>query len=175
MNKTNMLILSLIYKQPLSAYDIVKQINYMGIPMMFPCGESTVYIYTRKLAENNLIEATSTNNGKKTIYQITPQGIDELFRALEETTINYQLEDSSFSIAAIFLDIFPVEKCCDMLKQRLQNIDSTLESLEKRKAEVSSITDLPAHHIYCISRLICLVMGEQNGCKELLYAFSHMN
>lgn len=169
MNKTSLLILGIINKEPQSAYDVVKTIDRMGINAMFPCGESTIYIYSKKLMEKQLIEKLDTQtNGKKTIYQITNSGEKALRENVEQITRQYQIEDSGFSIAAIFLDIFDEKRRCELLEMRIQSVKEALEGLQERKKAVVQESGLPAYHTQCIARLIEIAKGELEGCRKLL-------
>lgn len=172
MNKASLLILGFINKQPQSAYDMVKKIDDMGINSLFPCGESTIYIYSKKLLAKNLIEKSDTKTtGKKTIYQITESGKKALSENVEKITSQYQMEDSGFSIAVIFLDIFSKEKKCELMEKRILSVKESLEYLARRKVAVEQEEGLPSYHTQCIGRLIAIAEGELEGCSNLLKLF----
>lgn len=172
MNNTNILILGMIYKKPQSPYDLVKQIQLLGMDNIFACGESTIYIYTKKLATNGLIEACpNSSNEKKTIFQITQKGISALLDEMEKIITNYKIEDSGFTICATFLDIFPPQKASELLKCRLDRIEHSIQILNERKACVTADSNYPKFHIKCLARLIMISEGEKNGCTELLSEF----
>lgn len=169
MNKVSMLILGLIQKEPRSAYDLVKTVHTMGIDSMFLCGESTIYIYSKKLMEKGLLEGEEhTQGAKKTIYRIKEEGKRALAEAIEETTIHYQQEDAGFTIAVIFLDLFPVDKMKELLQERIQSIEDAIQGLEQRLQILKEIKELPEYHEYCIKRLIRIAGAELQSVQELL-------
>lgn len=171
MNRVSLLILGLIHDHPQSAYDLVKEIHKMGISAIFPCGESTIYIYSKKLSDKGLIEkAGSDANGKKTIYQITANGTTLLTETVAEITTQYEIENCSFSIAAVFLDIFPTGKRCDLLRQRIESVKQTLFYLHERKEHITQEAALPKYHAACMERLMHIAEGELDGCLALLDA-----
>ena len=142
MNRVSLLILGLIHDHPQSAYDLVKEIHKMGISAIFPCGESTIYIYRTTL----------------------------LTETVAEITTQYEIENCSFSIAAVFLDIFPTGKRCDLLRQRIESVKQTLFYLHERKEHITQEAALPKYHAACMERLIHIAEGELDGCLALLDA-----
>ena len=148
----------------------------MGLDSTIQCGESTIYIYSKKLLAKGLLEDTNTaTTSKKTIYRITKTGRKALEEAVKETTLNYQIEDFGFTVAVIFMDIFSVEERCELMRQRIAYVTETIGHLSERMNRIAKDTDLPLYHELCINRLIEIAKGELAGCQSLLTEFEEEN
>ena len=87
LSKPAMLLLGIIYKKPLNAYEITKLLNYLNIKWWFNIADSTVYMTLKNLEKKGLIKGVIEKVGNmpdRTIYSLTEEGKEELKKSILE-------------------------------------------------------------------------------------------
>lgn len=88
LSKTETVLLGLIYKQPLNAYEIIKILAYMNMKYWYEIADSTVYACLKAMEKKEYIKGRTERSGskpEKTIYTLTTLGETEL----KETISSY--------------------------------------------------------------------------------------
>ena len=81
LSKSSTMLLGLINKQPVNAYEIIKILESMNVKWWYNIADSTVYATLRTLDKKGLIIGVSEKNGNmplRTVYSISDKGKEEL-------------------------------------------------------------------------------------------------
>ena len=77
LSKTSIVILGMLRKGEMNAYDMLKMIDRMNMKYWFPIGATTLYETCLRLEKKNYIENTGESD-KKAVYHLTDAGMQEL-------------------------------------------------------------------------------------------------
>ncbi|MHC1782190.1 MAG: PadR family transcriptional regulator [Anaerolineaceae bacterium] len=133
-----LVMLGLLHERPLYGYEI-KQIieEHMGDWTSIAFG--SIYFALDKLAEEGLVEKISTeqkgNRPSRSVYQVTKNGEKEFQRLLREGWQNTDREFYEIDICLFFLDRLPGNEVMEYLRNRLAQLESTLQHLQEHEAE----------------------------------------
>lgn len=172
MSKPAALLLGIIYKKPLNAYEITKLLDYMNIKWWFNIADSTVYATLKTLRKKGLIEGTIEKEGNmpdKTVYSLTEKGEDELRESIRQSILHFDYDTNIFTIAAFFMDILEKEERKKLLEERLNALQSYLLGISKQDNELWE-QEVPAAHVANLRRMMDIVNAEISGTKRLLSA-----
>ena len=103
LSKSATMLLGLINKQPVNAYEIIKILEYMNVKWWYNIADSTVYATLRTLDKKGLIVGVSEKNGNmpfRTVYSISEKGKEELRDTLTKSILSFDYDTNMFSIAA---------------------------------------------------------------------------
>lgn len=170
LSKPAIMLLGLIHEKPINAYEIVKNLKRMNVKWWYNIADSTVYATLKVLEKKELIHGIAEKVGNmpdRTVYRITEKGKTEFLSSLENCILQFDYDTNIFSIAAFFLNVFPVEKQRLLLQKRLSLLQAYQNGIE---SEISSLekTDTPSVHIANIKRMVAVVDAEITGTKYLL-------
>ena len=73
LSKTSIVILGMLRKGEMNAYDMLKMIDRMNMKYWFPIGATTLYETCLRLEKKNYIENTGESE-KKAVYKLTDAG-----------------------------------------------------------------------------------------------------
>lgn len=167
------MILGIIEQQPVNAYEILKLLKIMGIQALFPIGDSTVYATLKKLEHLSLIDGnmvkTSALPGKM-IYHINEYGRNALRNTIREATERYHADTTLFTVASMFLDIFPKEEVLAMLDKREMMMISFRQGFQSR-IDKERKRGIPAYQIANLYRQRQIISGEIQGLYEFRKCF----
>ena len=172
LSKPATLLLGIIYKKPINAYEITKLLAYMNIKWWFNVSDSTVYATLKNLEKRELIEGTIEKVGNmpdRTIYSITGKGENELKETIKKSILQFSYDTNIFTIAAFFMDILEAEEKKELLKKRLNILQSYLTGISKQDNEAWQ-QEVSAFHVANLERMIDIVNAEISGTKRLLSA-----
>ena len=85
LSKSATMMLGLINRQPLNAYEIIKVLECMNVKWWYDIANSTIYATLRTLDNKGLIVGVSEKNGNmpyRTVYSISDKGKMELKNTL---------------------------------------------------------------------------------------------
>lgn len=167
LSKSATMLLGLISKTPLNAYEITKQLQIMNVQSWYNIANSTVYATLKTLEKKKYICGTIEKEGNmpdKTIYTITSVGEKELLATLRQSIISFDYDTNIFSIASFFIEQLDDRK--DLLSHRLillnhyrDGIMKQLQSLENSISEIAFAN---------IERSKFIVEAEIAGTEKLL-------
>lgn len=170
LSKSAVLLLGIIHKKPLNAYEITKLLAYMNIKWWFNVADSTVYTTLKNLEKKGLIKGTTEHEGNmpdKTIYSLTENGKDELKEAVKKSILQFSYDTTVFTIAAFVMDILKTKEKKKVLKKRLDILQSYLAGISKQDNETWK-QEAPDFHVANVERMIDIVQAEISGTKRLL-------
>jgi DNA-binding PadR family transcriptional regulator len=136
----DLIVLGIIKKEPLSAYDIQKLVEYRYISRWVKISTPSIYKKVIQLEEKGLIKGTAVREGKmaeKSVYSLTEAGereFEELMLGISGEPINIFLD---FNAVIVNLDALPPaeqEKCLARIEENARALKTELkENLDKRK------------------------------------------
>ncbi len=170
LSKSATMLLGLINKQPVNAYEIIKMLEFMNVKWWYNIANSTVYATLRTLDKKGYIVGTSEKNGNmpfRTVYSISNTGKEELRDTLKKSILSFDYDTNTFSIAAFFLDFFDAKEQITLLENRVEILKKYIEGIEKWISHPDDKTT-PLHHIITVERMASLAKTELSGTKKLL-------
>jgi len=109
----DLIVLGMVKKQPLSAYDIQKLVEYRNISRWVKISTPSIYKKVIQLEEKGLLRSISVrenNMPEKAVYSLTPKGeeaFEELMLEISTQPIRIFLD---FNAVMVNLDSLPVEE-----------------------------------------------------------------
>lgn len=170
LSKPATMLLGLIHRQPLNAYEIVKTLDFMNIKYWFNIGTSTVYATIKTLEKKQYISGKVQKDGNmpdKTIYSITEQGRTVFLDTLRASFLKFDYDTNIFSITAFFLDCLPLEEQKILLEKRMGVLRKYLSGIQKQDTEVWEKQVNP-YHVANLQRMTDIVLAEISGTERLL-------
>ncbi len=170
LSKSSTMLLGLINKQPVNAYEIIKILESMNVKWWYNIADSTVYATLRALDKKGLIIGVSEKNGNmplRTVYSISDKGKEELRDTLINSIISFDYDSNTFSIAAFFLDFFQVDEQISLLEKRIEVLKKYIIGIEKWVSQPKDRTT-PFQHITIVERMVNLSKAELSGTNKLL-------
>lgn len=177
LSKPAALLLGIIYKKPLNAYEITKLLDYMNIKWWFNIADSTVYATLKTLSNRGFIEGTIEKVGNmpdRTVYSLTEKGKEELEEHIRQSILHFDYDTNVFTIAAFFIDILGTEEKKKLLEERLNTLQSYLSGISKQDNELWE-QEVPASHVANLRRMMDIVNAEISGTKRLLSIYGGEN
>lgn len=170
LSKPATMLLGLIYQKPINAYEIIKLLNFMNVKWWYNIADSTVYSTLKVLEKRNLIAGTTEKVGNmpdRTVYSLTLKGENEFLDTLKKSILQFDYDTNVFSVAAFFLNVFPLDQQSSLLQERINFLYKYRLGIEKQ-VELLKENDVPVIHIANVERMIDLVDAEISGTKRLL-------
>ena len=170
LSKSATMMLGLINKRPVNAYEIIKILDFMNVKWWYNIADSTVYATLRTLDKKGFIVGVSEQNGNmpfRTVYSITERGREELRDTLTKSILSFDYDTNTFSIAAFFLDFFTMEEQITLLERRIIILSKYIEGIQKWISH-SDDKAPPLHHIITVERMASVAKAELSGTNKLL-------
>ena len=105
----------------------------------------------------------------RTIYSLTAKGENELKETIKKSILQFNYDTNIFTIAAFFMDILETEEKKELLKKRLNILQSYLTGISKQDNEAWE-QEVSPFHAANLKRMIDIVNAEISGTKKLLSA-----
>lgn len=143
----DLIVLGMLKKEPMSAYDIQKLVEYRNISKWIKVSTPSIYKKTIQLEKKGLIRGELVKEGKmpeKSVYSLTDAGQAEFERLMMEISskpINIFLD---FNAVIVNLDSLPPEKQKSCVAEIKDNIKILKSYLEQNIQEKTNVPDIPA-------------------------------
>lgn len=143
----DLIVLGMLKKKPMSAYDIQKLVEYRNISKWVRISTPSIYKKAIQLEEKGLIRGETVKEGKmpeKAIYSLTEAGEAEFERLMLEISskpINIFLD---FNAVIVNLDSLPNKKQRACVKEIQENINFLKTYLEENIKEKEREPGIPA-------------------------------
>ena len=143
----DLIVLGMLKKDSLSAYDIQKLVEYRNISRWVKISTPSIYKKVIQLEEKGLVEGTVVKEGKmpeKAIYSLTPAGEQQFERLMMEIAckpINIFLD---FNAVIVNLDSLSAEQqklCLANIEENVKNLKSYLEENILAKENIPEIPE----------------------------------
>lgn len=173
LTKSSIVVLGLVYRTPINAYEIIKMIEKMNMKWWFPVGDSTIYATLRNLEKKKYIKGEYKKEGnmpEKRIYALTENGRRVLFDEIKTIICSFDYDTVWFSIAAVFIDFFPKEEALSMLAIRLQILENYFNAINIQVREMEN-QQIDMLIISGVKRMGEIVKAEKVSCSMLAKNF----
>lgn len=142
----DLIVLGMLKKEDLSAYDIQKQVEYRNLSRWVKISTPSVYKKVIQLEEKGFLSSTTVKEGKmpeKTIYSLTESGDQEFERlmlSISQKPIRIFLD---LNAVIVNLDSLPPEQQEECLRNIEQNIAVLKSYLEENLLEKEHLKEIP--------------------------------
>ncbi len=170
LSKPATMLLGIISNESINPYGIIKKLDLMNTKFWFYIGNSTVYITLKNLEKSNYILGTKEKSGNmpdKTVYTITPLGLEKLKDTIRQICCRFDYDTTLFSIAATFINIFETDEIETMLAERLKYLQHYFEGINKEIIKFNE-RNIPPYAIANTKRMKEIVKAEIIGVEEIL-------
>ena len=157
----DLIVLGILKKEPMSAYDIQKLVEYRNISKWVKISTPSIYKKAIQLEEKGLIRGEIVKEGKmpeKVIYSLTDAGeaeFERLMFEISEKPINIFLD---FNAVIVNLDSLPPEKqksCIAEIEENISTLKSYLEYNIQKKENEPSIPATGFKRYGCFASAVC--------------------
>ena len=130
----DLIVLGILKKEPLGAYDIQKLVEYRNISKWVKISTPSIYKKVIQLEEKGLIKSHIEKEGKmpeKAVYTLTDRGekeFERLMLEISEKSVNIYLD---FNAVVVNLDSLPPQE----QKTCITNIESNIKELNAHLAQ----------------------------------------
>lgn len=142
----NLIVLGMLKKQALSAYDIQKLVEYRNISKWVRISTPSIYKKVIQLEEKGLLQSVAVrenNMPEKAVYSLTASGERAFERLMEELSLQPVRMFLDFNAVIVNLDSVPLE----MQKSCVANIEKNVQDmkayLEENLREKENAPDVP--------------------------------
>jgi len=128
-----LILLGVLRQQEMHGYQLHEFINNT-LTSCTDIKKPTAYYLLKKMNEEGLISQETTQEGNRPprqVYTLTPKGEEELQRLLRENLSRHVAVKFSDDIGLAFLDAIPPQAAIPLLESRRQQIESTLNRVQK--------------------------------------------
>lgn len=142
----DLIVLGMLTKEPMSAYDIQKQVEYRNISRWVKISTPSIYKKVIKLEEKGYIKSDVVKEGKKAekaVYALTDAGEREFEKLMTEIAckpINIFLD---FNAVIVNLESLPPEKQKQCLDSIEANVKTLKGYLEENMALKETLPEIP--------------------------------
>lgn len=166
----DLIVLGMLKRESLSAYDIQKLVEYRNISKWVKISTPSIYKKVIQLEEKGLISSRTEKEGKmpeKAVYSLTDAGQREFDRLMLEISckpINIFLD---FNAVIVNLESMPKEQQKECLDNIEQTINVLSRYLQENLALKESAPDVPATGMAVLRQQILLVQAIEEWIKDL--------
>jgi len=144
----DLIVLGMLKKQPLSAYDIQKLVEYRNISKWVKISTPSIYKKVIQLEEKGLLQSVpvrETNMPEKAVYSLTANGEQEFERLMEELSAQPIRMFLDFNAVIVNLDSVPLEmqkSCVASIEKNVQDLKSYLEENLREKENAPEVPEI---------------------------------
>ena len=144
----DLIVLGMLKKQPLSAYDIQKLVEYRNISKWVKISTPSIYKKVIQLEEKGLLQSVpvrETNMPEKAVYSLTAKGEEEFERLMEELSAQPIRMFLDFNAVIVNLDSVPLEmqkSCVASIEKNVQDLKSYLEENLREKENAPEVPEI---------------------------------
>lgn len=143
----DLIVLGMLKKEPMSAYDIQKLVEYRNISKWVKISTPSVYKKAIQLEKKGFIRANIIREGKmpeKAVYSLTDAGEREFERLMLEIAEEPVRIFLDFNAVIVNLDSLPLEKqksCIDSIERNVSALKACLEENLRAKENIPEIPE----------------------------------
>ena len=166
----DLIVLGMLKKQPLSAYDIQKLVEYRNISKWVKISTPSIYKKVIQLEEKGLLQSVSVrenNMPEKAVYSLTARGEQEFERLMRELAAQPIRIFLDFNAVIVNLDSLPPEMqsaCIDSIEIQIKELKSYLE---KNLREKENAPEVPETGMAVLRQQMALADAIENWAASL--------
>lgn len=144
----DLIILGMLKKQPLSAYDIQKLVEYRNISKWVKISTPSIYKKVIQLEEKGLLQSVlvrENNMPEKAVYSLTANGEQEFERLMEELSAQPIRIFLDFNAVIVNLDSVPSEmqkSCVASIEKNVRDLKMYLEENLREKENAPEVPEI---------------------------------
>ena len=141
----DLVVLGMIKKQPLSAYDIQKLVEYRNISKWVEISTPSIYKKVIQLEEKGYIRSSSVKEGKmpeKAVYSLTDAGEEKfecLMHEIASQPIHFFLDFNAVIVNLSSLSPESQRSCLDSIEENVKTLKAYLEENIREKETAPNI------------------------------------
>lgn len=170
----DLIVLGMLKKEALSAYDIQKLVEYRNISRWVKISTPSIYKKVIQLEEKGLISGTTVKEGKmpeKEVYSLTDIGEKEFEKLMFETACNPIHIFLDFNAVIVNLDRLPHEmqqSCIAHIEENMKVLKSYLqENIDEKENDLG----IPEMGMAVLQQQFILVQAIENWIVSLKKGF----
>ena len=174
MSTIDLIVLGMLKKEPLSAYDIQKLVEYRNISRWVRISTPSIYKKVIQLEKKGLISGTTVKEGKmpeKVVYTLPDTGHAEFERLMADIAAQPIHLFLDFNAVIVNLDALPPEEQQARLADIEKNISILKAYLEDNLAEKEQLPEIPATGLAVLKQQLILA----NAIEEWLMSLKNIN
>ena len=143
----DLIVLGMLKKEPMSAYDIQKLVEYRNISKWLKISTASIYKKTVQLEKKGFVKGSIVKEGKmpeKVIYSLTDAGQEEFEKLMLEIAAKPIRIFLDFNAVIVNLDSLSSENrklCIDSIEENIKELKSYLE---QNIHEKENLPEIPA-------------------------------
>lgn len=166
----DLIVLGILKKQSMGAYDIQKQVEYRNISKWVKISTPSVYKKVIQLEEKGLISSHIEKEGKmpeKAVYSLTEAGeceFEKLMLDISQKPISIFLD---FNAVIVNLDSVSKEQqklCIENIKENIREMKSMIEENMEQK---ENNTNIPATGMAVLRQQLILVQAIEDWIEDV--------
>ena len=144
----DLIVLGMLKKQPLSAYDIQKLVEYRNISKWVKISTPSIYKKVIQLEEKGLLQSVpmrENNMPEKAVYSLTASGEQEFERLMGELSAQPIRMFLDFNAVIVNLDSVPLamqKSCVDSIEKNVQDLKTYLEENLREKENAPEVPEI---------------------------------
>ena len=171
LTKTATIILGIIQKHPVNAYELIKMLSRFQLKDWYDIADSTVYATLKSLEKKQYITGRVQKDGNmpdKTVYSLTDAGTKEWETAIKFFLTHFDYDLIPFMIASFFAESIGVDKAIKCLEERLEYLKKNSEGLTKQIEELETEKDVPYYVIGNVQHNALIVETEITVTQQMI-------
>lgn len=156
----DLIVLGMLKKEPMSAYDIQKLVEYRNISKWVKISTPSIYKKAIQLEEKGFIKADIVKEGKmpeKAVYSLTKTGEKEFERLMSEISTKPIHIFLDFNAVIVNLDSLPPDSQKSCIENIKKNISTLKLYLNENLRLKENIPEIPETGIAVLQQQIVLV------------------
>ncbi len=142
----DLIVLGMLKRQSLSAYDIQKLVEYRNISKWVKISTPSIYKKVIQLEEKGLLQSVAvkeSNMPEKAVYSLTASGEQEFERLMREISAQPIRIFLDFNAVIVNLDSLPLEVQKECIKNIESNVKTLKSYLEDNLREKENVPEIP--------------------------------
>ena len=143
----DLIVLGMLKKEPMSAYDIQKLVEYRNISKWVKISTPSIYKITVQLEKKGFVKGSIVKEGKmpeKVIYSLTDAGQEEFEKLMLEIAAKPIRIFLDFNAVIVNLDSLSSENRKQCIERIEENIKELKSYLEQNIHEKENLPEIPA-------------------------------
>lgn len=170
----DLIVLGMLKKESLSAYDIQKLVEYRNISKWVKISTPSIYKKVIQLEDKGLLQSVSVrenNMPEKSVYSLTASGEQEFERLMRELAAQPIRIFLDFNAVIVNLDSLPPEKQEDCIADIEKQVKILRSYLEENLLEKENVPEVPETGMAVLRQQIVLAEAIENWIVSLKEKF----
>jgi DNA-binding PadR family transcriptional regulator len=163
-------VLTSLVERPMHPYEMASEMRERGKDQSIKINWGSLYTVVQNLEKHGLIAAAGTSrqgrHPERTIYEITPEGRDELTDWLEELIAVPEREYTRFEAVLSLMGVLPPDRVAHLLHQRARILEASVAGDKAALAKL--VESLPRIFVVEAEYRVALAKAELDWIRSLL-------